>query len=254
MSVRKAGFTSTLLFVFSTLSIFATFADAGEIYDFQGTSGFSADFYVIGGQYTLYLYVKRPIKGYNAPETRSCIFGGNLQRLLPTQDVISLGSGITISTLVPHKIGPAPVNLPAGLYKVFIATLTDCDWHLILESTSQNAAGIAPVRMFKISQGGRRIAESASITDQVEFLAQYRTEHGAQMPVSGVVQMVHGGTVVQIFPLQTGIDRPTKAAIFYVNVQFDQSDKKYLGHNTARFLVKIGQQEFASTVEFTLTP
>lgn len=254
MMIRKPVFIRALLFVFGTLSIFATFAGAGELYNYQGTSGFAKEFHLIGGQYTLYLYVKRPIKGYNAPESKSCIFGGNLQRVWPTHDVISLGSGITLSTIVPHKIGPTAVNMPAGLYRIFIATLTTCDWHFILESTKQNSAGLAPVRMFKINQDRAGLSESASITDQVEFLAEYRTEHNAQAPVSGVVQMIHDGEVIQTFPLQTGIDQTTQSTILYVGVQFDQDDKKYLGKNTAKFVVKIGPQELTSTGEFTLTP
>ena len=188
MMIRKPVFNRALLFVFGTLSMFAMFADAGELYNYQGTSGFAKEFHLIGGQYTLYLYVKRPIKGYNAPESKSCIFGGNLQRVWPTHDVISLGSGITLSTIVPHKIGPTAVNMPAGLYRIFIATLTTCDWHFILESTKQNTAGLAPVRMFKINQDRAGFSESAS-----------------------VVQMVHHGEAIQTFPLQTGIDQTTQS-------------------------------------------
>jgi len=167
---KVAAMTMVLLFMLSSL---VTPAHAGESYFYTGTSSFSAEFYLIGGQYTLYLYAKRPVTGYVSPESKSCIFGGNLQRVWPTQDALSLGSGITISTLVPHKIGPAPLTMPAGLYRLFIAPLTDCDWHFSLESTNQNPAGVAPVQMYKTNKGSANLSATASVTDQVEFFAQY---------------------------------------------------------------------------------
>jgi hypothetical protein len=166
---------------------------------------------------------------------------------------MSLGSGMTISTIVPHKIGPVPLTMPAGLYRLYIAPLTDCDWHFSIESTNQNAAGVAPVQMFKINKGSANLSPTASVTDQVEFFAQYRTERDAQMPASGEVQIMHGGKVVQTFPLEVGVNKVTRATVFYADVQWEQSDTKYLGANTAKFVVRIGSQEFTSTGEFTLT-
>jgi len=113
---KVAAMTMFFLFMLSflMLSALVTPAHAGESYFYAGTSSFSAEFYLIGGQYTLYLYAKRPVTGYISPASKSCIFGGNLQRVWPTQDAVSLGSGITISTLVPHKIGPAPLTHARG--------------------------------------------------------------------------------------------------------------------------------------------
>jgi hypothetical protein len=236
------------------LSAIVPRANAGESYFYQGTSGYAAEFHLIGGQYTLYLYAKRPVKGYNAPETRSCLFSGNLQRLSPTQDAMSLGSGITISTIVPHKIGPAPLTMPAGRYRIFIASLTDCDWHFNLESTDQNVAGVSPVRMLRAGKAGREFSETASRKDQVQFYAQYRTEHDAQALVSGVVQLIDQEKAVQTFPLKVGVDDVTRATTLYVDIQWDQGDTRYLGKNTAKFIVKIGSAEFTTTGEFTLTP
>ncbi len=56
------------------------------------------------------------------------------------------------------------------------------------------------------------------------------------------------------FPLQVGHDKESLANVFYLDVQFEPSDQKYFGSNTARFLVKIGEAAFASTGTFTLTP
>jgi hypothetical protein len=251
--MKKTKVVATAMFVFLMLSVSAMPAYAGESVYYAGTSNFSGEFYLIGGQYSLYLYAKRPILGYVTPESKSCIFGGNLQRVWPTHDVVSLGAGITISTIVPHKIGPVPITMPTGLYRLFIAPLTDCDWHFNLESTNQNTAGIAPVQMYKIVKKSASLSTTASVADEVEFYAQYRTEHDAQAPASGEVQIVNGGKVVQKFPLQVGFDVVTKATVFYIYVQWEQSDTKYLGKNTARFVVKIGSQEFISTGEFTLT-
>src|SRR6202023_1362933 len=126
-----------------------TSANARESYAYGGEGGFSTSFYLIGGQYTLYVYASRPIKAYSTPQSRSCIFGGNLERVWPTHDAISLGAGVTISTIVPYKIGPKPVALTAGLYHLYVPVLTDCSWHLNLESTGQNLAGVAPVQMLR---------------------------------------------------------------------------------------------------------
>ena len=251
--MRKINVVAMGIVVFLTLSVSVTPAHAGESYFYAGTSSSTAEFNLIGGQYSLYVYAKRPVRGYAAPESKSCIFGGNLQRVWPTQDALSLGSGVTISTIVPHKIGPAPLTMPAGLYRLYIAPLTDCDWHFSLESTNQNTAGVAPVQMYKLTKGNIHLSPTASVTDLVEFYAQYRTDHNAQAPVSGEVQVMFGGKVVQTFPLKTSTDQVSKATVFYADVQWDQSDTKYLGKNTARFVVKIGSQEFTSTGEFTLT-
>lgn len=248
----KRGLGTAMLFVFSTLLIFATSAEAKEGYAHRGNSGFADEFYLIGGKYTLFLFAKRPIKGYNAPETRSCVFGGALQRVWPNQEPpITLGSGVLVSTIVPHKLGPVELPLPPGRYRLFIATLTDCDWGFSLENTDDNSAGLAPIKMLKIVKGDIPV-ESASVGDQVQFLAQYRTDHNVQAPVSGVVQIIHGGTVVYTFPLQVGTETAMYASAVFANVHFDQSDRKYLGKNAVKFLVKIGTQEFTSTGEFTL--
>lgn len=250
----KRGLGRAALFVFSTLLIFATSAEAKESYYYHGDSGFAGEFNLIGGQYTLFVWARRPIKGYNAPETRSCAFGGNLQRVWPTQDnAVMLGSGVLISTIVPYKLGPVPLPLPAGRYRLFIATLTDCNWDFSVENTDENTAGLAPLRMINIGKGGIRPVKSASVADKVQFMAQYRTDHNVQAPVSGVVQIIHGGTVVYTFPLVAGAEIAMYASAVFANVQFDQSDRKYLGNNTVKFIVKIGTQEFTALGEFTLT-
>jgi hypothetical protein len=143
--------------------------------------------------------------------------------------------------------------MPAGVYTLYIAQLTNCDWHFNLESTNQNSAGVAPVRMFKMNKGGAQLSTTASVTDNVEFFAQYRTEQDAKAPVSGVVHLIHGGKAVQTFPLQVGVDNVARATVLYVSVQFEPSDKQYVGLNTAQFVVRIGSGEFESTGEFTLT-
>ena len=250
---KTVKLTASAVLLSLMLTTLVTSANAGESYFYQGTSGFAGEFYLIGGQYTLYLYAKRPVKTYDAPETRSCIFSGNLQRVWPTHDSMSLGSGVTISTIVPHKIGPAPLTMPAGLYRIYIAALTDCDWHFILESTNQNAAGLAPVQMLRAGNAGLEFSDTASVKDRVQFYAQYRTEHDARAPVSGVVQIINQGKIVQTFPLKAGLDNVSRATAFYVDIQWEQSDTKYVGKNIAKFIVKVGSTEFTSTGEFTLT-
>jgi hypothetical protein len=254
--VNRQKLAAAVFLSFVMTSVFAKDALAGEAYFYHGESQFSASFFLIGGQYSLYVNARRPIRGYNTPEAQSCIFGGDLQRVWPTQDALSLGAGITISTIVPHKIGPKPLTMPAGLYRVYIAPLTTCDWKFVLSST-ENPAGLAPVQMFRFDHALSGFPDIASVTasvkEQVQLCAQYRTERNAQAPVSGVVQIIHEGKVVQTFPLHAGLAFEGSATALYANVQWGQSDLNYLGTNTAKFVVKIGNTEFTSTGEFTLT-
>ena len=242
-----------LAVVIATLFVFVAPTHAAETYLYQGESSFRGSFFLIGGQYSLYVNAKRPIKGYSTPESSSCIFGGNLQRVWPTQDTMSLGAGITISTMVPHKIGPETLTLPAGLYVLYIPPLTSCDWKFVLNSTSQNSAGVELVRMLTMSQAGPKFSETASVRDRVQFYAQYRTENDTKAPVSGVVQIINDGKVVQTLPLQVGTDFDGYATVFFVNLQWEPSDANYLGKNSVKFIVKIGSFEFTSSGEFTLT-
>ncbi len=259
--MRRSKSGTKAILVIAMLSIWTTAARAGESYFYSGTGARSATFYLIGGQYTVYMYAKRPIKGYYTPESARCIFGGNLQRVGPTHDVMSLGSGVTLTTIVPHKIGPVPVTLPAGLYALYIAPLTDCDWHFNLESTSQNTAGLAPVEMLRTdkgldssnSKGGLESSSTASLKDQVQFYAQYRTDHDANVPVSGDLQIIHDGKIVQTFPLKLGRDVASGATAFYLDIQWEPGDSQYLGKNTVKFIVKIGSSELTSVGEFELT-
>jgi hypothetical protein len=237
-----------------TLSFFGCVAQAKESYAYAGEQGFSTSFFLIGGQYTIYVNAKRPVKGYSTPSSRSCIFGGNFERVWPTVDSMSLGAGVTISTIVPHKIGPAPLTRPPGLYKIYIASLTSCNWVVSLESTNQNTAGVAPVRMLKAGKGTMDYAETASVGDQVEFYAQYRTEHDIQVPVSGVLQIINGGNLVATYPLNVGLDKASLANALYVYVQWAPGDAKFAGKNTAKFVIKMGSKEYTSTGDFTLTP
>jgi hypothetical protein len=247
--VRRAA----LLIGGSLTLLGASPARAAEAQFYAATHELSASFYVIGGQYSLYLYAKRPVLGAYGPESRACIFGGNLQRIWPTHDAMSLGAGVTISTYVGWRIGPKPITLPAGLYTLYVAPLTDCDWKFLVNSTSENAAGLTPVQMLRNPGVGRDFALTASLSDEVQFYAQFRTEHDQKAPVSGRLEIINADKVVQTFPLQVGKDTVTGADAFFQNVRWEQSDARYLGTNTARFVVKIGSSDFTSTGDFTLT-
>jgi hypothetical protein len=251
--MRRSKSGAKAILVIAMLSICATAARAGESYFYAGTGTRRASFYLIGGQYSLYVNARRPIKGYYTPESARCIFGGNLQRVWPTHEVMSLGSGVTVSTIVPHKIGPVALTFPAGLYVLYVAPLTDCDWHFGLESTSQNTAGVAPVEMLRRDKGGLESSSTASVKDQVQFYAQYRTDHGSSVPASGDLQIIHDGNIVRTFPLKVGHDVASGGNALYLDIQWEQSDSQYLGKNIVKFIVKIGSVEFTSDGEFTLT-
>jgi hypothetical protein len=252
-AMKKIKLIPMAILVFAMLSVFPGLAHAGEVYFYQGESGFSASFFLIGGQYSLYVYAKRPVRGFSAPEARSCLFGGNFERVWPTPDAMSLGSGITISTIVPHKIGPTSITMIAGLYRVYIPPLTTCEWKFVLNSTNQNTAGVAGVQMFKIGNGHAELSAAASVKDQVEFYALYRTANDARVPVSGVMQIINAAKVVETFPLQVTSNQSSGATVLYHDVKWDQASTKYLGKNIAKFVVQIGSAEFTSTGEFTLT-
>ncbi len=253
--------------ILAVLTVATTYAAESHFY--AATHGLSASFYVIGGRYDIYVYAKRPVIGSYAPESRSCIFGGNLQRVWPTHDVMSLGSGITISTIVPHKIGPSTITVAAGLYAIYISALTTCDWTFVLNSTSEDPAGITPVTMFKAAPLSKEIvrtgllgdqirlnaldpAASASLNEPVRFYAQFRTDHDKREMVSGTMQMIHDGKVVSTAPLKFITDEQS-ATVFIADVMWEPSDAKYLGKNTVKFIVTIGSAQFTSDGEFTLT-
>jgi hypothetical protein len=242
---------------------------AGESHFYAATHGLRAQFYLIGGQYDIYVNAKRPITGAYAPESRSCIFGGNFQRIWPTHDALSLGSGITISTIVPYKMGPSRLTLPAGLYAIYIPTLTTCDWKFVLNSTSEDPAGIAPVTMFKAAPASKEIARvgllgdpvrynlldpavSAALNEPVRFYAQFRTDHDKTETVSGTMQLIHDGKAVSTMPLKFSNDEQS-ATVFTADVMWQPSNAKYLGKNVVKFTVTIGSSELTSVGEFTLT-
>jgi hypothetical protein len=242
---------------------------AGESHYFAATHGLRASFYVIGGQYTIYVYAKRPVVGSYAPESRECIFGGNFQRIWPTHDDMSLGSGIVVSTIVPHRIGPKPLTLAAGLYALYVPALTTCDWKFSIISTSENSSGVAPVTMLKRVSASNEIARievlgdavrynpmdpaaSASITEPVRFYAQFRTDHDKAENVSGEVQFIHDGRMVSSLPLSSGTDE-NGASFVAVDVTWKPETAQYLGASTVKFIVRIGPTEYTTTGEFTLT-
>lgn len=258
-----------LMLVSGIVAVTAAPTYAAESHFYTATHGLSASFYVIGGRYDIYVYAKRPVVGAYAPESRSCLFGGNLQRVWPTHETMSLGSGITISTIVPHKIGPRTITVPAGLYAIYISALTTCDWKFVLNSTSEDPAGITPVTMFKAPPVSKEIARigllgdqirfnaldpaaSASLNEPVRFYAQFRTDHDKREMVSGTMQIMHDGKLVSTMPLKFVTDEQS-ATVFIADVIWEPSDAKYLGKNTVKFIVTIGSAELTSDGEFTLT-
>jgi hypothetical protein len=71
--------------------------------------------------------------------------------------------------------------------------------------------------------------------------------------VSGVVQIINGGKIIQTFPLQVTSNQSSGATVLYQDVHWDPSDTRYLGKNTAKFVVRIGSAEVTSTGDFELT-
>ena len=249
-NMNKLKFVRLLLVVVATVAAPPPAAQAGEGYKYEGSSGFGASFYLIGGQYQLYINARQSAAYALSSTQHSCVFAGNLQRLWPTHDATQFGGPVPISN-VQYKINTT-LALPAGLYRVDVAPLTDCNWTFVVISTSQNSAGVAPVQMLRRTKGGLAFSPTASVNDQVQFYAQVRTDHDARVPVSGTLQIVHDDKLVQTFPLKLGTDDVSKADVLFADIQWEQSDTEYLGKNTAKFIVKIGESDFTSTGEFTL--
>jgi hypothetical protein len=223
-----------------------------EAYWFTGREAITASFYLIGGNYSLYVYARRPTTYASDPASQSCFFNGNFQRVSPTPDVLRIGTAVPIATIVPYKLGPTSVNFPSGLYALYVASLTNCDWKFVLNSTADNEAGIAHVGMFRQGSRGTDLIDAATLGDKVGFYAEFRSAKDEKVPASGTAQFVHEGVVFLQAPLTVARDS-NSADYFYANVVFAPEYIKYVGKNTVKFDVKIGGNEFTSTSEFTLT-
>lgn len=223
-------------------------AHAGEGYFYQGYQGFSASFYLVGGQYTIYVNARLPTSAFNT-NAQPCVFGGVFERVTPNPDSMTLGPGAAITTGVQYAIKPT-VTLPAGLYQVKITTLTTCSWNFNIISTGQTTTGISQVQMLRKTPSGLAMATTASLSDAVQFYVSYRSKN-SQPKVSGTLQIINGGQVVQSFPVRDAY--LGRCNVFIVELYWEPTDAKYLGRNIAKMIVKIGEEEFTSTGEFTLT-
>jgi hypothetical protein len=226
-------------------------ASARESHTFGGEGGLSRSFTLIGGNYNLYVYAKSPSRSIYAGGSKSCVFGGNLQRVGGNNEGISFGNGVTVGPVIGYKLGPSPIALPPGVYRLYVASATNCMWHATIESADDNGAALAPVRLE--TEESDESAESVTLRDKVQFIAQYRTDHARNVPVSGRMELMHGGRVARTYPLKFGSETESLASVAYVGVQWDARDADLLGRNTARFVVTIDGHEFTSTADFTLT-
>jgi hypothetical protein len=253
----KARTLNTAAFFVAMFSFLAIPAMADEGHSYEGEAAFTTSFYLIGGQYHLYVNAQLTLAVIDAHRSasalpQSCTFGGNFSRLLPTQDTMHMGPA-QVSTPIAYKKDQL-LTLPPGLYRLYIAPATDCQWSFTVVSTQQNSAGIATVQMVRATVGGRReMTETASLHDRVLFSADFRTDHNAMETVSGTMQIIHNGQIIRTAPLQFGTDLPARGQLFSAEVQWEPEDAKYLGKNEVKFTVKIGSTEFTSTGEFNLT-
>jgi hypothetical protein len=225
-------------------------AHASEGYFYQGLSGFSASFYLIGGQYQLYVNARLPTSPFNT-NPRPCTFGSVFGRVSPDPEATTLGPGAAITTGVQYAIKPT-LTLPAGLYQVKIVTLTTCSWNFDLISTTPNKAGLAPPQMRRETGHSMEMADTVSMGDTVEFFAPFRSINSQQTNVTGTLEIINGGQVIESLPLR-GDGVVGRCNVFYVDLRWEPRDAKYLGKNIAKMSVKIGQEEFTTSAEFTLT-
>lgn len=236
---------------FVLLGVAAIPGYARESYFYHGDGGFNTSFNLIGGQYTIYVFAHF-VRNYKTHSPDSCIFVGNLQRVWPTQEASRFGGPAPIRNPIPFKLGPLPVTLAAGHYAFYVASTSDCEWKLVLVSAPANTTGVAEIQMFKAGSTGA--SNTTSIKEAVQFTAQYRTAKDAPLPISGELQIVHDGKVVQTFPVKFGIDDAMQGSIAYAAPRWNASDAMYAGKNTAKMMLKIGGAEFSTSTDFTLTP
>jgi hypothetical protein len=246
--IMHARFKFSIAVVAMLMALAATPAHAGEGYFYQGFTGFSASFYLVGGQYTIYVNAKLPTSAFNT-NAQPCVFGGVFERISPNPDSMTLGSAATITTAVQYAMKPT-ITLLAGLYHVKITALTTCSWNFDIISTGQSTTGISQLQMLKKTPSGLAMATTASLTDTVQFYVSYRSR-SSQPKVSGTLQIINGGQVVQSFPVRDAY--LGRCNVFIVELSWEPSDAKYLGKNLAKMTVKIGEEEFTTTAEFTLS-
>jgi hypothetical protein len=247
MIMQRARIMFAIAVVAILMALAAIPAHAGEGYFYQGFNGFSSSFYLVGGQYTIYVNAKLPTSAFNT-KAQPCIFGGVFERVSPKPDSMTLGPGAAITTGVQYTIKPT-VTLPAGLYQVKITTLTTCSWNFDIISTGQSTTGISQLQMLKKTPVGLAMATTASLSDTVQFYVSYRSKN-SQPKVSGTLQIINGGQVVQSLPVRDAY--LGRCNVFLVELQWEPRDSKYLGKNFAKMTVKIGEEEFTTTAEFTL--
>lgn len=225
-------------------------ASARESHAFGGQGGFSRSFSLIGGNYNLYVYAKNPSRSTNTGVKKNCVFGGNLQRVGASGGALSFGDGVTVGPTIGYTLGPRAISLPPGLYHVFIATATDCMWHATVESADDNGAGLAPVRIE--TESSDDAVDALTLREKVQFVAQYRTDHVREVPVSGRLELIHEGRVLRTYPLKFGSETESLASVAYVALQWDPPDAALVGRNTAKFVLMIDGHEFTSTADFVL--
>jgi hypothetical protein len=238
------------------LVIVAVMVSAGfarESRAFAGEGGLSRSFTLIGGKYDIYVYAKNPSRSTYSGARRSCVFGGNLQQVGSPNNAIPFGNGVTVGSVIGYKLGPETISLPAGTYSVFVATATNCAWHVTLQSSDDNGAGVAGVQVGTDLDDLTKTTAKVSLRDQVQFLAQYRTDHVREVPVSGRLELIHRGRVMRTIPLKLGTDNDSLASVIYQVVKWEPGDAKLLGKNTARMVVTIDGKEYVSSADFDIT-
>ena len=239
----------TLLLAALLLSCMPCAADAREDYMYGTTGGYRTTFAIAGGSYEMYIDARNPAGITQVRGT--CAFGGTFQRIDGPGQAVSFGNGVRVGPL--HYQLDRKYTLPAGYYALDVVPSSDCLWKFILESTPGNPAALAPLQMFSVTPNGNVPTTTTAMGQKVEFHAQYRTNNDAAAPVSGTGQLLHNGAVVESFPLQVTTDPDTKAPMVGVGYTFDGDSAKYIGKDTARFIVTIGGKRFTTSTDFTVT-
>jgi hypothetical protein len=225
-------------------------AEAVEDHAYAGEGGFRTTFAVLGGAYELYIDAHFPS---GITQTRgSCAFAGTLQRVDGAAAPIAFGGPARVQGALHYRFD-RNVQLPAGRYALYVTESTDCPWKFILESKGPAAAaGLSPLQMFSVTPNGQTRTDTTAIGEQVMFYAEYSPGPNAGAPVSGKLQLIRNGAVIDTYPLKLHVQQDTNQPYLSIGITWDPPDVKYVGKNTMRAIVTIGGKTYTSSMDFTL--
>ncbi len=119
---------SALLVITMSAGFTTVPALATELYSYQGQGGIMGQlgFYLIGGEYQIYVRAQLPIGVIRSPGRRAYIFSAVME--WPNASTVVLGQGTTITGFVPFKLQTILPKMSSGIYHFAVTPGSNCDW------------------------------------------------------------------------------------------------------------------------------